>query len=512
MNQDRPAIDSPRSADNPKCCILCGNKGTQLSNYSNWSDTERQFLCEHLGKCPPEGSNICKKHLLEAKRHHTNSEYIPKWKKVDKQKALKCCIHPQCANKSHDKLIKPAFATITDLERLLGVQSSVQNPFLLCPTCYTKLYRQFNPVANCKSCGGTPKPGQKLCRHSPNATIVSQYLKDTTGTDVVISPGDSICTNCYNTHCTIVKSIECEQTGSNEMLAKAIEVWEATTNAHNTDKLTKAILSSVIFVAKHLLPQKAVLLPWACHVFLRAYGIDCTTDIKSVRVEMRECSVQFSSRWLLHQLIVYLDVYMMHKCVHMKYGTVLYRKGADILETLSWALSISHLADHWSESVKPKHHEKHPNTEKILKEASTIMNNLIHEEIKKSSQVRPTFDCTSLKINEVLKNINPLLLDFLTSITNTIREREISNTNEHIKKTRLFFILCQLMFCTNPKSPTPIHDQHGYYTPMKLLQSNLNSIIQLLQKLTAEYGDMLCSLRLTIFLSIPPTPMYTISA
>ena len=112
--------------------------------------------------------------------------------------------------------------------------------------------------------------------------------------------------------------------------------------------------------------------------------------VQSVRVEMMECSVQFSSRWLLHQLIVYLDVYMMHKCVHMKYGTVLYRKGADILETLSWVLSISHLADHWSES-------KHPNTEKTLKEASTIMNNLIHEEIKKSSQVRPTFDCTSLK-------------------------------------------------------------------------------------------------------------------
>ena len=83
---------------------------------------------------------------------------------------------------------------------------------------------------------------------------------------------------------------------------------------------------------------------------------------------------------------------------------------------------------------------------------------LIHYEIKKSSQIRPTLDCTSLKINEYLKDINPLLLDFLTSITITIREREISNTIEHIKKTCLYFILCQLMFCINPKSPTPIHN------------------------------------------------------
>ena len=34
----------------------------------------------------------------------------------------------------------------------------------------------------------------------------------------------------------------------------------------------------------------------------------------------------------------------------------------------------------------------------------------------------------------------------------------MSETNEHIKKIRLFFILSQLMFCTNPKKPTQFHD------------------------------------------------------
>ena len=160
-------------------------------------------------------------------------------------------MHPQCANKFHDKLIKPAFATITELEKLLGVQSSADSPFLLCPTCHTKLYHQFNPVLNCTSCGATPKPGKKFCHHSPNVTIVFQYLKDTTGTDIVISPDDWICTNCYNTHCSIIKSIKYEQTGSNEMLGKAIEVWEVTANTHSTDKFTKATLSSVILMTKH---------------------------------------------------------------------------------------------------------------------------------------------------------------------------------------------------------------------------------------------------------------------
>ena len=80
------------------------------------------------------------------------------------------------------------------------------------------------------------------------------------------------------------------------------------------------------------------------------------------------------------------------------------------------------------------------------------------KKLKKISQLRPTINCNQLKINEYLTNIDPLLLDFLTSVTNTIRERDISNTTENIKNTRLYFILCQLMFCTNPKNPTPIHD------------------------------------------------------
>ena len=406
MSQDRAATTFPQSASSQehKCCILCGNKGTQLSNYSNWGAIEKEFLHTHLDRYPPEGSYICKKHWIEAQRHHTNSHYIPKWKEVHTQEPQKCCIHPQCCNKFHEKLIKPAFANITELEELLEVQSSTNNPFLLCPTCYTKLYRQFNPVLNCTSCRAIPKHGQKFCRHSPNSTIVSQYLKDTTGTDLVISPDDWICTNCYNTHCTIIKSIECNQIGSNEMLAKAIEEWETTT-AYNIDKLTKAILSSVVFVAKYLLAQKAVLLPWACHVFLQVYNVQYT-DIKSVQVslELKDSSVQFSSRWLLHQLIVHLDAYMTHKCVHMKYGTVLYRKGADILATLSWALSTSNLAGQWSKPEKQKQHDNYPNAETTLKEASIIMNNLIHDEIKRSVEMtsrRALIMLASLTINTV---------------------------------------------------------------------------------------------------------------
>ena len=436
MHQNKVATASPKPAGGgtSKYCILCGNKDIQqVSKYSNLEDTEKHFLCTHFGTYLPEDSYICKKHWIEAKRHHSTPHYIPKWKSIPSaQTSPKSCIHPQCANRFSDKLVKPAFADITILEELLGVQPSSSTPFLLCPSCYNKVYRLFNPVQNCSFCGATPKPGQKFHHHSPNPVIVSKYIKDTTGTPIVISPDDWLCTSCYNTHCSIVKSTECELKGSDEMLIKCIDDWEA--KAYDTDQLTKAVLSSVIFVAKYLLLQKALLLPWVCQVFLIAYGIQYTGDIKSVQVtlEVGDSSVKFSSRWLLHQLITHLDGYMMHKCIHMKFGIVLYRRGGDILAALSWALSTSQSPNQYQS--EPEIQCQNPDVNKTLNEASIIVNNLIHEEIKKSSQLQPSANCALLDINEELSNINPLLLEFLAGTTNSVREREITNATEHIKK------------------------------------------------------------------------------
>ena len=250
MHQNKAPTTSPELAESgtSRSCILCGNKVIQqLSRYSNLGIAERKFLSEHFGKYVPEDSYICKKHWIEAKRYHSDPYYIPKWKNIpDTQTSLRSCIHPQCTDKFKDKLFKPSFTTINKLEKLLGVQSSSSVPFLLCPSCYSKVYRHFNPTHTCSTCGATPKPGQKFHRHSPDPVIISKYINDKTGTDNYISADDCICTSCYNAHCSIVRSIKHELNGSDEMLSKSIEQWEATCQAHKTDQLTKAILTSVI--------------------------------------------------------------------------------------------------------------------------------------------------------------------------------------------------------------------------------------------------------------------------
>ena len=90
-----------------------------------------------------------------------------------------------------------------------------------------------------------------------------------------------------------------------------------------------------------------------------------------------------------------------------------------------------------------------------LQDASIIVNNLIQNEIQKTSHLQQH---ALPDINEDLNSINPLLLEFLTDITISVRDRGTTNATEYIKKVCLFFILNQLKFCTNPKMPTLIHN------------------------------------------------------
>ena len=112
-------------------------------------------------------------------------------------------------------------------------------------------------------------------------------------------------------------------------------------NGGQANKYSQAILQTVIYVANHLLQEKAVLLPWACKVFLQSYESESTGSVTSakVTVETGDSTVILSSRWPLHQLIEHLNYCMSYKCVHMKFGTILYRKGVDLLVSFSWALS-----------------------------------------------------------------------------------------------------------------------------------------------------------------------------
>lgn len=109
------------------------------------------------------------------------------------------------------------------------------------------------------------------------------------------------------TKCLIIESLRSPH-GSDASLKRAIDQWVDQYNDGNSSKLTKAILQTVVFVANHLFQEQAVLLPWALQSYEPEYAGSVTSA--KVTIETGDSTVTFTGRWLLHQLIEYLNCYM----------------------------------------------------------------------------------------------------------------------------------------------------------------------------------------------------------
>ena len=117
-----------------KECILCGSKDNQQSRYDSWGKMERVYLEKHLGVSPHNQCFICKKHLVEARRHGHELDHIPSWKSSsnDLQSSKQQCSNPHCNNSECDKLIKAMFTTSDKLSKLFGLEPTGE-PFVTGP-------------------------------------------------------------------------------------------------------------------------------------------------------------------------------------------------------------------------------------------------------------------------------------------------------------------------------------------------------------------------------------------
>ena len=178
-----------------------------MTRFANWAQNEKAFVVKHLGTIPPAHAYICKKYHLEARRHKSTAEHIPKWGEniihtphhVHPKYA---CTYPECTVTTN--LIRASF---DNSEAMLGVMPPTDSPNMLCRQHYMELYRRSHPSAVCASCGATPKAGSSFTRHSPEPSIVSQHLTETTGSNVTIKKSDCICYACYKSHLSIVKAL-----------------------------------------------------------------------------------------------------------------------------------------------------------------------------------------------------------------------------------------------------------------------------------------------------------------
>ncbi len=124
---------------------------------------------------------------------------------------------------------------------------------------------------------------------------------------------------CYKLHASVLLFTEKQPEAE---LLEDVVLWEEVHNSESTNKLTKSILSAVITVAKCLTQEKAILLSTACKAFLETYCEEtylvtaCSTS--DVNIETGFSITKFTSRWMLHQLILHLKQHLSFKCVHKK--------------------------------------------------------------------------------------------------------------------------------------------------------------------------------------------------
>ena len=106
---------------------------------------------------------------------------------------------------------------------------------------------------------------------------------------------------------------------------------------------------------------------------------------------------------------------MLYKCIHKKFGIILYHKGIDIL--ISRFLGFRIIVD-YSKS-EPTAKQSLSTTElskqQVLTYAGHTVNDIIHEENKKHSPESWLLDPSSFSITDYIQNVDPFLIQFLVA-------------------------------------------------------------------------------------------------
>ena len=116
-----------------------------------------------------------------------------------------------------------------------------------------------------------------------------------------------------------------------------IEMWKGILKDENTNELTSAILATVIFVAKKLQQERALLLPHVARVPLESYSH--THEAENIDLELRDGMQSEVFIQVAHAPTDNIPgaTYELQVC-YQKLGTLLNPKHSDLFKSLSLAL------------------------------------------------------------------------------------------------------------------------------------------------------------------------------
>ena len=107
---------------------------------------------------------------------------------------------------------------------------------------------------------------------------------------------------------------------------------------------------------------------------------------------------------------------MNFECVIRCIGTLIYPHNVDPLKSLSLALCSTH-----SESISDlcaEEQPRKPSDESILRDAGNIVNDILHDEIRRLKE--ECIDLITFNLKDSIANTNSLLWDFMCSCTKSV--------------------------------------------------------------------------------------------
>ena len=395
--------------------------------------------------------------------------YIPRSIKLRNNKAPSISVDVQkcnvtgCSNQADIK--STASINLDDTPSGIAFDTSnLSTNLCLCTQYYYRLYKhQHQKPIQCTTCNELPKPSEQFNRHCPNPTVIEKYLRVTEGFSGSICENDIIYYKKRNELLntlqlfnllpvaqpnSAVSSIDSELDNIIQHVMLQLQDLEQGIEEH-------AVLSTILMVGTTIRKDNAILLPAAHKHF--------TSSLKQPPPRSRECTC----RWLLKELEKVLSHHMTSTCKHKKHGTVLSRTGGDLMNALSYALSVSSKSATNSEptsAVTDKSGCTCSIEDKIC-EVGEFLNHKLHNLASTliENDKREPFNYQTLDIDKQMEMVDPALTQHILTLTKSYNEKKQLYTADehslsaHTKKVRRFYSLCVLLFCTNSRCCMPMH-------------------------------------------------------
>ena len=104
-------------------CFICGKQQLRYDHFCILEDSVKKILQHYYGEKIPEDGCLCRSHQKEAKRHRSDPDYIPKWKKEKKHLQEMKCTYPECNTTSKNgKIIFPCDEKRTTFSSIINMK------------------------------------------------------------------------------------------------------------------------------------------------------------------------------------------------------------------------------------------------------------------------------------------------------------------------------------------------------------------------------------------------------